>query len=99
MDIIIGIVVGIMAAWLGYQLFWRKSTSTTDLTNEATAEASKEESLKLQRDNDSLKNRIRELTSQLEELPQENEAALRSRQEMEKEIERLSADLLSLIHI
>jgi putative atp /gtp binding protein len=93
MDIIIGIVVGIMAAWLGYQLFWRKSTSTTDLTNEATAEASKEESLKLQRDNDSLKNRIRELTSQLEELPQENEAALRSRQEMEKEIERLSADL------
>ena len=93
MDIIIGIVVGIMAAWLGYQLFWSKSTSTTDLTNEATAEASKEESLKLQRDNDSLKNRIRELTSQLEELPQENEAALRSRQEMEKEIERLSADL------
>lgn len=93
MDIIIGIVVGIMAAWLGYQLFWRKSTSTTDLTNEATAEASKEESLKLQRDNDSLKNRIRELTAQLEELPQENEAALRSRQEMEKEIERLSADL------
>ena len=93
MDIIIGIVVGIIAAWLGYLLFWRKSTSTTDLTNEATAEASKEESLKLQRDNDSLKNRIRELTSQLEELPQENEAALRSRQEMEKEIERLSADL------
>lgn len=93
MDIIIGIVVGIMAAWLGYQLFWSKSTSTTDLTNEATAEASKEESLKLQRDNDSLKNRIRELTSQLEELPQENEAALRSRQEMEKEIERLSTDL------
>ena len=93
MDIIIGIVVGIIAAWLGYQLFWSKSTSTTDLTNEATAEASKEESLKLQRDNDSLKNRIRELTSQLEELPQENEAALRSRQEMEKEIERLSADL------
>lgn len=93
MDITIGIVVGIMAAWLGYQLFWSKSTSTTDLTNEATAEASKEESLKLQRDNDSLKNRIRELTSQLEELPQENEAALRSRQEMEKEIERLSADL------
>ena len=93
MDIIIGIVVGIMAAWLGYQLFWSKSTSTTDLTNEATAEASREESLKLQRDNDSLKNRIRELTSQLEELPQENEAALRSRQEMEKEIERLSADL------
>jgi hypothetical protein len=93
MDIIIGIVVGIMAAWLGYQLFWSKSTSTTDLTNEATAEASKEESLKLQRDNDSLKNRIRELTVQLEELPQENEAALRSRQEMEKEIERLSADL------
>ena len=93
MDIIIGIVVGIMAAWLGYQLFWSKSTSTTDLTNEATAEASKEESLKLQRDNDSLKNRIKELTAQLEELPQENEAALRSRQEMEKEIERLSADL------
>lgn len=93
MDIIIGIVVGIIAAWLGYLLFWRKSTSTTDLTNEATSEASKEESLKLQRDNDSLKNRIRELTSQLEELPQENEAALRSRQEMEKEIERLSADL------
>ena len=93
MDIIIGIVVGIMAAWLGYQLFWSKSTSTTNLTNEATAEASKEESLKLQRDNDSLKNRIRELTSQLEELPQENEAALRSRQEMEKEIERLSTDL------
>lgn len=93
MDIIIGIVVGIMAAWLGYLLFWRKSTSRTDLTNEATAEASREESLKLQRDNDSLKNRIRELTSQLEELPQENEAALRSRQEMEKEIERLSADL------
>lgn len=93
MDIIIGIVVGIIAAWLGYQLFWSKSTSTTDLTNEATAEASKEESLKLQRDNDSLKNRIRELTSQLEELPQENEAALRSRQEMEKEIEHLSADL------
>lgn len=106
MDIIIGIVVGIMAAWLGYQLFWSKSTSTTDLTNEATAEASKEESLKLQRDNDSLKNRIRELTAQLEaqqhnsqfesrleELQKENEASLRSRQELEEKIGRLSADL------